>query len=227
MFAQKLTPPIPSEDIRQEAKKAFGFDLKNEQLDIVTKIEERQDCILIAGTGWGKTLIYFFPLILWPKTTILIVTPLKVLGDEQVEKLTSLGINSIHLKSEMFIPIQSLIEGRYKAIFVSPEILFASNALSTLWMDQCWKRRLLAAVVDEAHCIGTWGGKFRTDYEKLGYLRSFVDRGTCFVAVSATLPPQLLSNVKIVMRFKDPYVVKVESLITHGIDYQILHILDQ
>ncbi|ORZ04209.1 P-loop containing nucleoside triphosphate hydrolase protein [Lobosporangium transversale] len=47
------------------------------------------------------------------------------------------------------------------------------------------------------------GGKFRKGYKKLGYLRSYVSPDTCFVAVSATLPPPLLLEVISVMRFKD------------------------
>ncbi|KAF9898615.1 hypothetical protein BX616_003813 [Lobosporangium transversale] len=55
---------------------------------------------------------------------------LKILGDEQPEKPASVGINSTHLKSEMLIPIRNLIEKHHRAIFISPEILFASNAFN-------------------------------------------------------------------------------------------------
>ncbi|ORZ04210.1 hypothetical protein BCR41DRAFT_313331, partial [Lobosporangium transversale] len=43
----------------------------------------------------GKTMVYFLPLILWPHTYILIITLLKVLGNEQVEKLASVGIRRV------------------------------------------------------------------------------------------------------------------------------------
>lgn len=57
----------------------------------------------------------------------------------------------------------------------------------------------LAIVVDEAHCISQWGEKFRPIYEQLGTLRAFVPRSVPFLAVSATLPPLVLAQVRRVL----------------------------
>ncbi|KAI8597258.1 P-loop containing nucleoside triphosphate hydrolase protein, partial [Dissophora ornata] len=62
-------------------------------------------------------------------------------------------------------------------------------------------------VIDEAHCIGT--GKFRKDCNLLGQLRALVPFTTPFLAVSATLPPSLLSNVTNTLYFKNPRIINV------------------
>lgn len=77
----------------------------------MAKIAQGQDCVLIAGCGWGKTLIYFLPLVLWPTDVMVIVTPLKALGDEQQRKLEELGISSVHLKQGNTVSENSLISG--------------------------------------------------------------------------------------------------------------------
>ncbi|KAF9895668.1 ATP-dependent DNA helicase sgs1, partial [Lobosporangium transversale] len=128
------------------------------------------------------------------------------LGDEQSEKLDLSGIPNIHLKKGTEFSVSDLVKGKYRAVFMSPEIIFQNPRVSSLWSIPEWKNRLRAVVVDEAHCIGTWGGQFRTDYAKLGHLRAKVSPSTCFVAVSATLPPVLLSEVLKTLHFSNPVI---------------------
>jgi superfamily II DNA helicase RecQ len=63
----------------------------------------RQDCILIAGCGWGKTLVYFLPLALWPECVILVLSPLTALAEEQHQKLNALSIPSIAIRGERLL----------------------------------------------------------------------------------------------------------------------------
>jgi hypothetical protein len=94
----------------------FNVPPKLKQLEVVSALARRQDCILIAGCGWGKTLVYFLPLIIWPDCVILILSPLKALAEEQQQKLEIAEIPSIAIKGETVITQEisnSLGEGRY------------------------------------------------------------------------------------------------------------------
>lgn len=53
--------------------------------------------------------------------------------------------------------------------------------------------KLLNIVFDEGHCISTWK-KFRSAYERVGMLRYLLP-GVPFYVASATLPPEVLSDV--------------------------------
>ncbi|KAF9324375.1 hypothetical protein BG006_000567, partial [Podila minutissima] len=89
-----------------------------------------------------------------------------------------------------------------------------------------WRSRVQAVVIDEAHCISTWGPEFRKDYSRIGDLRSRVPRGTAFVAVSATLHGQILqdvkrslhyaSNVTVIGANTDRPNVRYEAQVTNG-----------
>ena len=95
--------------------------------------------------------------------------------------------------------------------------------------------KLLAIVVDEAHCISQWGGDFREQYALLERLRSFAPPMTPVLAVSATMDPKTLHDVcaRLVIDLETSFflnlgnhrhniimsVVQMES----AVDYDALH----
>ncbi|KAF9911788.1 hypothetical protein BX616_010476 [Lobosporangium transversale] len=64
-----------------------------------------------------------------------------------------------------------------------------------------WQKRLQAVVTDEARCVCDWGIYSRTCYDRIAELRSKVPRGIAFIAVSATLPPTALEELKRLIQF--------------------------
>ena len=105
----------------EECQKVFGFPPKPEQLKAVEAVHDGKDCILIAPTGWGKTLVFTLPLLLWPDAVVVVITPLKALGEEQSEQLNSLDpkVNSINITEDSTVNAKDVLEGGYRAIFVS------------------------------------------------------------------------------------------------------------
>lgn len=84
-------------------------------------------------------------------------------------------------------------------------------ALSQRFISQVLKapefgRRLLSVVVDEAHVASHWGAQFRKAYGRIGIIRAFLPKGTPFVAISATLPAKLRSDVLSKLQFGKDFV---------------------
>lgn len=57
-------------------------------------------------------------------------------------------------------------------------------------LSDAYKKQLVALVVDEAHCVKTWGDKFRTSFSKIGELRSLLPVGVNVMALTATATMQ-------------------------------------
>jgi len=70
--------------------------------------------------------------------------------------------------------------GKFRIVYVSPEMAL-SPSFKKLWLSNPFRERVVAVVVDEAHCIEEWGADFRPCYQQLATVRSFVGHGIPFV----------------------------------------------
>ena len=90
--------------------------------------------------------------------------------------------------------LQNLDEHRYQAVFTSPEMCLKHPRFRKWLTSKQTADRMIAVIVDEAHCISQWGGDFRPLYAQLEKLRSFMPPNIPILLTSATLPPAALSE---------------------------------
>jgi len=54
----------------------FKYAPKEEQLQVVEHVAEQKDCVLLAPCGWGKTLAFFLPIVIFKHSITVIISPL-------------------------------------------------------------------------------------------------------------------------------------------------------
>lgn len=98
---------IPSVDeIRGKALEVFEKRPCLWQANICQAVlKGTRDVISIAGTGMGKTLTFWLPLLFRPNGVQIVVTPLNILGQQNVETLRKAQVESIFIsgQTESFI----------------------------------------------------------------------------------------------------------------------------
>src|ERR1017187_7945675 len=138
-------------------------------------------------TGGGKSLCDELPAAMLSRQTVIVVSPLIALMQDQVAQLTQMGIPSALLNSSLSAGEQSQVirkarAGEYRLLYLSPERLARADTLE-------WLQGMPVSffAIDEAHCISEWGHEFRPDYRQLSRLRvHFPDRPIAAFTASAT-----------------------------------------
>ena len=116
----------------------WGYDsFRPMQERIVRSLLGGQDACVVMPTGGGKSLCYQLPAALLAERTVVVVSPLIALMQDQVAQLTQMGISAALLNSTLDASEQSAIlreaiAGRYRLLYLSPERLARADTIEWL-----------------------------------------------------------------------------------------------
>ncbi len=178
---------MPSFDVLAELLRYWGYDsFRPLQERIISSILSGKDVCVIMPTGGGKSLCYQLPAVVLQKTVI-VISPLIALMQDQAVQLGQMGIPAAVLNSTLPAEEQSSVmwkarHGEYRLLYLSPERLSRPDTVG--WLKGV---PLGLFAIDEAHCISEWGHEFRPEYRQLSSLRvNFSDVPIAAFTASAT-----------------------------------------
>ncbi|HEY1456141.1 MAG TPA: ATP-dependent DNA helicase RecQ [Candidatus Dormibacteraeota bacterium] len=193
------------ERAEQALREVFGLGaFRPGQADVVEAMLAGRDVLSVAPTGSGKSISYWVPAVVGGGLTM-VVSPLIALMKDQVDRLTARGvpatfINSSVEREEQADRLRRAIAGGYRLLFVAPERLGRPGFMRALA-----ELKIRRIVVDEAHCISTWGHDFRPDYRLLGAAIAASGRPPV-AGFTATATPRVRADIAANLGLRDPLV---------------------
>lgn len=151
----------------------FGVShFRGGQLPIVLAALAGKSILVVSPTGSGKSLCFQIPALLRNGCT-LVVSPLKTLMADQVsgllrKKIPATFVNSALSAEEKEIRYDMVGVNAVKFLYLAPERFFVKSQDERKALAQSEPEFL---VVDEAHCVDTWGRDFRPEYGRLAEVR--------------------------------------------------------
>ena len=201
--------------LRRTARDAFGWKtLRPGQLETMTSVLSGRDTLLVMPTGAGKSACYQVPALLLDGPTV-VVSPLLALQRDQVLDLLGHGAfaaNSTQSTATVDEGWDAVDAGDIEFVFLSPEQLAKPDVVERLI-----EAKPSLFVVDEAHCVSSWGHDFRPDYLRIG---DVIDRlgHPVTLALTATAAPPVRDEIVARLHMNDALQV------VRGFDRPNLHL---
>lgn len=189
---------------RRVARERFGVrKLHPEQVQAIESVLCGRDTLVVLPTGFGKSLIYQVPALLFDRPTI-VISPLISLMRDQERKLRQRGIPVVRIDSTLRAEtrrqtLARVAKGGPLIVLTTPETL---ESLAEVFAEV--KPALVC--IDEAHCISEWGHDFRPSYLRLGVQRRVLGDAV-MLALTATATPRVRKDIIERLEMKRPVEV--------------------
>ncbi|PPG03200.1 recombinase RecQ [Pseudoclavibacter sp. RFBI5] len=195
------------------ARDRFGWEsLLPGQGDAIRSAAAGRDTLLVLATGGGKSAVYQVAGAA-RGGIVLVVSPLIALQADQRASIEAapdapdvVAINSSRGASAVARAWERIEAGGSLYVLLAPEQLANEDNVARLAAQD-----VSLLVVDEAHCVSSWGHDFRPDYLRLGDVRSALGDPPV-LAMTATASKPVRADIVERLRMRDPDVQ------VHGVD---------
>ncbi|MGP0224726.1 MULTISPECIES: RecQ family ATP-dependent DNA helicase [unclassified Paenarthrobacter] len=200
------------QELRALAASTFALpDLRDGQLAAMNALASGRDVLAVMPTGYGKSATYQVAaryLHLQTGRPAVVVSPLIALQEDQLDGLAgqlgesaAVAVNSSRSDAEVEAAWHAVESGKAAFLFLAPEQLAKQETV-----ERIARLDITMLVVDEAHCVSSWGHDFRPDYLELGNVRRNLGNPPV-AALTATASPPVRDEIVERLGMEDPLLL--------------------
>ncbi|KAF8066044.1 hypothetical protein FPV67DRAFT_1418171 [Lyophyllum atratum] len=123
------------QEIRDLVEVRFGKRPCWFQTKIALALHAKKDVVGVAATGAGKTLSFWIALLMaleeGKDKMVFVVTPLNLLGKQNVASLEKAGLSAIAVDGDSATPeaFKDIEAGKYRVVTINPEVLMDNDEI--------------------------------------------------------------------------------------------------
>lgn len=190
-------------------------DFRPNQLEAIVSTLIGKDVFVLIPTGGGKSLCYQLPALVRSgrtKGTTIVISPLISLMQDQIQHLLAKNIRAGMISSkgtadERNETFRLLTSGQLDLVYLSPEMVNNSGRVQKVISKLDENEMLARVVVDEAHCVSSWGHDFRPDYKGMSIFKQQYPH-VPIMALTATANEKVRLDIIHNLRMTDPVLLK-------------------
>ena len=190
------------------------------QREMVEAALRDESFLTILPTGGGKTFTFWLPAVFKAnsyKSLTVVISPLQALIEDHIKSFNqkvanykAVAISGFMSPLERSEAVEFVVNGEADILYIAPESL-RSNTIFNILKNRYIER----FVIDEAHCLSTWGNDFRQDYYYIcEFIKDLLDKKifqdhipvSCF---TATGKPSVISDIE--KYFQDGLNIKLDK----------------
>jgi RecQ family ATP-dependent DNA helicase len=199
------------EEIDRLLRERFNIEgFRSLQQPVVNAVLSGRDVFCCMPTGGGKSLCFQLPAMADKGFSVVFMPIISLIQDQEI-KMRALGIPTLNTSGdtsntvwrEMLDDMISSRTAKIKIMFITPE-KFSLNAEIVGKLQKCYSLGLVQRfVIDEAHCVSSWGHDFRPDYLSLNTIKSKFPR-VQILALTATATSRVREDVMTILAMQNP-----------------------
>jgi hypothetical protein len=140
--------------IRKAVELAFGFTAKLEQVGLLwSLVFDREDRILVAKTGYGKSVVPQLLPLLTRSSIVIVLLPLNAEQLADIQRLPLAKPIWLSSKNNNTATLRRIRAGIFTHVLVSPEIACSLRFYENVLSDAGFRRQTKAIVIDEVHLV--------------------------------------------------------------------------
>ncbi|KAI5952227.1 SGS1 [Candida jiufengensis] len=212
--------PPGSEKFIDEIYKVLNYTFKlqafrSNQLEAIVASLLNKDVFVLMPTGGGKSLCYQLSALIkggLNKGTTVVISPLISLMQDQVQHLISKNVKAGMISSKASNDdnkqtINLFRDGMLDIVYLSPEKVNRSSQIQRIIGNLYDSNKLARVVIDEAHCLSSWGHDFRPDYKDLCFFKEKFPNAP-IMALTATANERVRMDIIHHLKMNNPVTLK-------------------
>ncbi|GAA6033455.1 hypothetical protein JCM8097_001406 [Rhodosporidiobolus ruineniae] len=181
--------------VAQTACEVLGYaKLQRWQWGTMRDLADGACVVTLAATCSGKSTIWIL-LVLGirasrKKMMVILLSVTKAMQIDQVDSLRRIGIDAHAINGDCISDklVDDFLAGNGELFALTPELLVHNARLRKALVDPAFRERVAAVIMDEGHCLSTWGSTFRPDIARLDQVCVQMGTEIPWAVISATLP---------------------------------------